>query len=634
MERVRSSKRQQARTWVCALLPLLVTGVLPAAIVVVAQIRFILNHFYSGTPYLLDAGWNSALVHHAGVGLVNPRIACDYAATFYGLHISPIFAVFSALSYVFPVDRIEWYALFQGAVYAPFGFAVYLVSSRAEAAPLKRLLLTLVWSLAFAFSGQVLVCIGFPHFEPAIAGLLCLLLASVVTNRRGLAWTLLALLISVREDAGLHTGLALLPVLYLNWRGTSTGLTRRTLLALITAAFGASIMAIVAQKTFFPATGLFRAEYLGEPPLAHVAVHAMMERARVFAGACGYVSVPFGVSVAFALLRKDGRYLLGWLAAAPWFLLNFFAHQDEKWRFSAYAGFPFVVGFYWVYLYGSLLASPVRRLRRWVIEGLLAGAGVASIITLDASLLYAVESRMFRPPLQDPAAVRSFLRLVRDRREDLGRLSIDESVSALAIDSVAWADFLGRTPEPETFLFHRDSTNLDTHLLVDLAQSHIATCRLGEGTLLLACTRSARATEALASWKTSPLPAGLAFTTFEHASRDIQFRESGVAIGKTSAPGLVAYNRNLWIYIGTYEVVWDLTLEDDDSSVTDVAELEVLLAGAVAGKATVAGAPLRQQLIVPIVVGSRVPFSWRFSFRGGARVVIERAELRVGDPVR
>src|SRR5207248_2872666 len=124
--------------------------------------------------------------------------------------------------------------------------------------------MTAVWSLAFAFSGQVLVCIDYPHFEPLIATLLCLLLTCIVTARRRLVWPVLAFILSVREDAGLHAGLALLPLLFLQWRGgTSISVSRKALLALIGASFGGTAVSVAIKRRSSPSAASCRPNTTG-----------------------------------------------------------------------------------------------------------------------------------------------------------------------------------------------------------------------------------------------------------------------------------------------------------------------------------------------------------------------------------
>src|SRR5688572_22339667 len=94
--------------------PFLLVCLLPAALIGLGVARFILNHFFGRAPYLLDSGLLSAIAYRDGVLLPVPRIACDYADVFYEVYVTPVMSLFSAISYVVPLDRIEWYAVVQG----------------------------------------------------------------------------------------------------------------------------------------------------------------------------------------------------------------------------------------------------------------------------------------------------------------------------------------------------------------------------------------------------------------------------------------------------------------------------------------------------------------------------------------
>src|SRR5947209_4162927 len=104
-----SQERAKARRRM-GIAQLLLVGVLPAALLFAGVARFILHHFFVRAPYLLDSGSNSAVVFHAGLFPHNAAIACSYAPSYYGVHFSPLVSLFSLLSYLSPVGRIEWYA--------------------------------------------------------------------------------------------------------------------------------------------------------------------------------------------------------------------------------------------------------------------------------------------------------------------------------------------------------------------------------------------------------------------------------------------------------------------------------------------------------------------------------------------
>jgi hypothetical protein len=226
---------------------------------------------------------------------------------------------------------------------------------------------------------------------------------------------------------------------------------------------------------------------------------------------------------------------------------------------------------------------------------------------------------------------RRFLGLLNAHHDELGRLSIDDPVAALTIETMANHDFFRRTPNPQTFIFHRKISQTDASLLAELSRNEVPTCLQILQTELFFCSTSERALHVVDDVATSPVPAGLAFTTFEAKGREITRTALSVSIGESSAPGLAAASANLWVAeAGPCTVVWDVTVEGAAASETVVARLEVLVDDKVVGTAPVSGAPARQELTVPfLTVRDQQFFSWRLWFDGGARLTVEGAELRL-----
>jgi hypothetical protein len=497
--------------------PLIVAGVLPAALLAVGVARFILNHFFLRAPYLLDSGWLSAVVYRAGLIPDNPAIACNWVDSYYGVHFSPILSVFSMLSYVAPLDRIEWYALFEALVYLPIGMAVHALSAHIDPeGGLRRLPLTFVAALAFSFQGLVIVFIGSPHYEAAIPGLICLLLAAVVTGHPRRAWIYLVLATSVREDAGFHAALALLPLLYLRWRGVNLPPRPRALARMIAVAVGASIAGILVQRFCFHAPSMLAHVYLGDPAYAHLDGGVLAGRARDFLETRQVIYYPVVATVVVAVLRRDPRYLLGWGAALPWFLLNFTAYEAQKSAFNAYAGFPFVVSVFWLYLYGARLAPEARRMRLGRAEAMFA------IVCLSSTLgLYRASPGMLKSNLKEMAfhrtrhraAVHGFVDAFGAHRGALGRLRVDPSVAGLAIEWVrledAWRP--GVTPV-DAIAFHRD-TWLGDQLAPDLFANQLDLCAQIVGTRITVCSRERLSPAVFEGLATEVVPSVFAFSS-------------------------------------------------------------------------------------------------------------------------
>jgi hypothetical protein len=539
------------------LAPPLLVGVLPAALLSIGVARFILNHFLFRAPYLLDSGWYSAIVYRAGLFPRNPPIACDYAEWYYGVHVSPFVSAFSALSYLAPLRRIEWYAFFQAVVFFPFGIATYVVASKlAPSCALRRLPITVVAALAFAFSGLVLWMVGYPHYEPAIPGLICLVLGAVLTGRTRLAWVVLGIAVCVREDAGLHTALALSPVLYLHWRGVEMLPSRRTLVKMIAVAIAASVVAIACQKLFCHPVSLLRAEYLGDPLYAHLSLDLLARRGQVFLEHCQRIYYPFVATAIMAAWRRDARYLLGWAAATPWFLFNFTAAQDAKGAFGAYTVFPFVVSVFWVYAYGALLAPAARRLRPGVLEAVFAlvcatstwgfHRGLPDWFVLDTTDMAISHHR-------DRAAVHGFVDALDKHHGELGKLYVDEGVAALAIESSGMEVWHPRVAQADAIAFH-DSVVADD-LVPDLITNSLDVCTHVLGTRLHLCSHAPLPATIFAGLTTETAPSVFAFASLARLGASV--RQDGLALPTKSFFAL----RLGRLPRGTYEMTWTFTEE-------------------------------------------------------------------------
>jgi len=499
---------------------LLVVGVVPALLLGLGVLQFTLNHFFARPPYLLDSGWYSAIIYRSGLFPHNPQIACNYADYYFGVHVSPLVSAFSLASYLVPLDRIEWYALFQGLVFVPVGIATYLLASRLEPEiSWRRLLVAFVAAMAFAFNGLLFAFIGYPHYEAAIPGLICVVLVAVTTGRPRLAWTCLVLCISVREDAGFHAGLALAPLLYLHIRGVDIPASRRTLVTMIAAAFAASIAGISIQHLFFHPVGLLRMEYLGQPLYAHLGPSMLADRAWVFVATCQHIVYPFIVTCAVAAIRRDARYLLGWAVTVPWFLLNFLAVEEAKATFTAYTGFPFVASMFWVYLYGARLAQ--RRLPPIVAEAVLAAVGIASIAGAWQTMPITVSATardMAFPRTWHRAAVHRFVDALGERRAELGKLVVDPPVAALAIESVEPANAWQRGVTPvDVIAFHRDALLPDGGVMADVVTNRLDVCTVVVDTKIVMCARDRRPASVFADFDTMVVPAPLATLRFDRS---------------------------------------------------------------------------------------------------------------------
>lgn len=512
-----------------AIAPVGLGAILPTALLCAGVARFMLQHFFVHAPFMLDSGWFSAIVYRAGLLPRNPRIACDYAEFYYGVHFSPLLSAFSVLSYVAPLPRLEWYAAVQAALFAPFGIAVYMVARAVEPSTLVRRAPTVaIAALCFSLSGQVLSLVAYPHYEAAIPGLIILMLATTLTGRGGLGWMFLILAATVREDAGLHAALALSPVLYLKWRGTHVPVATRTILRMVAFSIAFSILGIAAQRLAFShSMSLLNTEYFGTPFYGHLSWSLLASRTRIVLDTHRELYYPLLAAVVLALLRRDPGYLLGWLAAVPWLVVNVTAFEPAKGVLWAYTGFPFLVSTFWVYLYGAVLARPPRRLPAPAMA--LGFAIVASSSTLGLysgrpRVLTFIARDMLHARGIDRAAVHELAARLGRFHGAFGKLYVDGAVASVALESLQLEEnWYPEVRDVDTIAFHRDTTD---QMLGSLIANHLPRCLNVTHTGFWFCTRLALPPDVFDGLSVEAVPAVFAWAD----RRDLLVDDRGVSL--------------------------------------------------------------------------------------------------------
>lgn len=324
----------------------------------VFQSNFIWNHFYSRGPYLLDASWLASIAYHAGLVPTNPD-AIQVSRSFFDIHVSPLISLLSTLSAATDMGMVRWYQLTQGTMYAamvlaPCGFGVYWLhrtSTRRQMVGSMGLCLAVL--LATTFSGQVLMCWAYPHFEIMIPVLVNLALVAWASGHRTIAAVCVAAAAGVREDGGLQAALGFFSVASWLWlracRTGDAGPTRsdaRMALQLAVLGLALGVAAIIAQNLFFDAQGLLRTQYIGNPAFSHLTPETLLRRAFYFFQNCRFIWYPLVLSMALALVVRSSIPVVGWMAYAPWLLFNLLAAADSKAELSVYIGFPFIISMF------------------------------------------------------------------------------------------------------------------------------------------------------------------------------------------------------------------------------------------------------------------------------------------------
>jgi hypothetical protein len=408
---------------------------LPALCLFWAGACFVWNHFLEG-PYLHDAGWYSAIIYRQGLLPENPPSA-HTLSEYFAVHVSVAVSLASMLSYLVPLGRIEYYCLFQGLLYAPLGWvAARLLSAERPSRRLRDALAVLSASLLFALNGQVLSCLGYPHYEILISVGLCVMLLGLALGSVRCAWLGVAIAAITREDGGLHAAAFVAAAWLSGASGRPFPVSPRTQLAMFAVSLGSSLAAIVLQRAFFESAELFQHEYIGEPPLSHLTVSLLSARLTAFVESSRFILLPWLGSLAIAIRCRDFRYLLGWVVELPWFLVNLLALQELKSTFDIYTGFPFVGSIFWMGAYARA-ATPelgrARGLRALVVTSVLSAVGMASSHPVATRHILARAAW----PLDIPhEGLRAFADRLSVDPDAYGNLLVDPGIASWAIEKL------------------------------------------------------------------------------------------------------------------------------------------------------------------------------------------------------
>jgi peptidoglycan/LPS O-acetylase OafA/YrhL len=326
-----------------------------------AQALFVWNHFYRDGAYLYDSGWHANLCWHDGLIPVNPLVG-QYTHHYFKLHLRLILSFLSGLSYLVPLSRVAWYALILGTSYGLVAVAPGLLvrdrlrRARDGDAMCGEIALGAFLLVTVAYCGPVRVCWFYPHFEVAISAAINLAVYAWAVGRYRLALVACAAAASVREDGALIAAGTFAAVGLWWWRegsaqatgATASGVTGagRWTLRLCLFCLALAVGVLATQKACFGANSKLHEEYLGNGGLPWTDVGELARRMQRFLLQCPFIWMPASFALVLALRRRSLLPMVGWIAVAPYVLINFLAMQARRAEFNIYFSFPFVIALF------------------------------------------------------------------------------------------------------------------------------------------------------------------------------------------------------------------------------------------------------------------------------------------------
>jgi len=397
-------------------------------------INILHSFFYLGSSFY-DAGWSAYLIHDGDWQLHDPPCVAE-GISWFNFHISPLFVATSALGYLTPLTRIQFYAAFIGVSHALPAVAMFwlLVSGYQMRRPIACLVASLL-ALLFSFDGLALAIARFPHFTMSIVGAGMMFLVALGLKRTGIALCFFILCLSVREDAGLHLFAMLFLLSVLEWQSGTPWSEQKPAVLFATAALLYSGGAFAVQHALSSDYSLLASEYLGRPLFANVSAASIARRLVGWVLYRGYVILPALCALGWAVARRNPYIIIGYAAFVPWAILHLVAAKDMVGVLPSYYAFPFMFASFWP-LIGLFVQRRHRGEVRPIFEPVCGFALLtAASFTTSQYLHNPTHIDLPRgfwsaPSLSRQGATQHALeRLAGDRR--LGTVLVDQSILAL-----------------------------------------------------------------------------------------------------------------------------------------------------------------------------------------------------------
>jgi hypothetical protein len=422
------------------------SGVGCAVIVGMLVTDYTINHFYKTGAYFWDSGlytyymsfsYGWPLRHH-------PAYALDVGApggSFFEEHFQPIFYLATALYRFLPVvPPAAYFCLLQGIWFGALTASCFVFFvDRLYTTPRLLVMASLI-AIMTSLNGPVLAWVGFPHVETAIPALFFAFLAARALSRPRAAFVLLALALSIREDAGLHIGSMLALLGIAQWVSRTAQEQIRANLVAAFSCIGYAVLVLIAQYIFYNGEVSHLSHiYLGTPPFHHLNSDMIWSRTHIFLTDKAYAIWPILLLLAVSALKRDIILSVAPIAVLPWLLISLLAVSDSAGTLVSYYSFPTIISIAWP---GAchFLSRDRSPSSWWEAAGLQVTTSALSIVLFVLLGAGNHDNAPWRglsiPPVKAIGSDEATLRQVIGQRAKLGGLIVDDSVLSLVPEVV------------------------------------------------------------------------------------------------------------------------------------------------------------------------------------------------------
>lgn len=328
------------------------TGFFVSVLSLAMTLAVLLKKFYfSGVNY--DAPIITNLMwHNAGLNIFYNLWQGN--GSFYQSHSSLIFIIISKLSYVLPLNMVEYTCFVFALSTSLLGYVVtqilYRFKENLKIDGLSFFSLTTLLSLGFVFNVYNVDSIYLVHFEIFYISFLVSFLYYFFTYKYYTSYFFLLLFLIVREDFGFHLFTLISIILFFDhFIIKAKHLPSRKLIIICLVSLVASIM-LCYMKKFFPGDDAFSRVYFNTkwPAILETFDSNHLAKNLILFGKKNiFTIVSFALSIIFAIRYRAYFILISLISILPWLFLHLLSQNDHTVIMGDYYKFPFAIILIW-----------------------------------------------------------------------------------------------------------------------------------------------------------------------------------------------------------------------------------------------------------------------------------------------
>jgi len=274
--------------------------------------------------------------------------------SYYQTHSSLIFIPISWLSYIFPLNMIEYTCLVFSLSIGLLGYTstqiLYKFNDSIKFANLLFLILTIFLSIGFVFNVYNRACLVLVHFEIFYITFLIAFLYYFFIHKYYLSYLFLFLFLITREDFGFHLFTLISVILFFDYfvlKFKNLQIHKLIVIGLISLI---TSVALCYMKKYFPGDSAFSRIYFNTkwPEILETfRLSHLIKSFLFFAKKNIFTIISLAASIFFAIRYRAYFILISVISILPWLYIHLLSSNDRITAMPDYYKFPFAIILIW-----------------------------------------------------------------------------------------------------------------------------------------------------------------------------------------------------------------------------------------------------------------------------------------------